>query len=154
MKTVRQHLETFPEPYRTQALKNATPSRLNEFRHQPEQALIYAFNWAGTPERKDYWQSFYTAIRRGELRPPTQNREPWNDEEVSVLTKLFSENRNEAIGSLLNRSASAVANKARRLKLEKSKAYMEAYPVSTFKPVSTPKLSFWRRLEKFIFPCS
>lgn len=55
MKTIEQHLQTLPEPYRTLALKNADKEDLDkEYETLPE-ALKDAFHWNKAPEGGDFW---------------------------------------------------------------------------------------------------
>jgi len=58
MKTIREHLETLPEPYRAQALENHAaypmPNAPESFESLLE-AFYWAFDWDGSTERFDYW---------------------------------------------------------------------------------------------------
>lgn len=62
MKTIRQHLEEFPEPYRTQALENTKPSILDDEYNMPEGGVFTplgaAFVWTFSPQEHRYWSDF------------------------------------------------------------------------------------------------
>lgn len=53
MKTIKQHFEELPEPYRTQALENMAAS--DDERDSLKKALYSGFVWAETPQGHDYW---------------------------------------------------------------------------------------------------
>ena len=58
-KTIEQHLQDLPEPYRSQALKNMWwEDKDNKYELQSE-ALYQAFNWSKSPEGFKYWNDFY-----------------------------------------------------------------------------------------------
>jgi len=134
------------------ALKSDPVSYLKFEKSSVHEALHGAFVWDASPEKHNYWSAIAGRALKGEFDKPInpdpekQLREPWNDEELAILRKLFPQNDNEAIGRLINRTSSAVSNKARRLKLQKSKEYLRAHPPVTFRP-----LSFWARLGNFLF---
>jgi hypothetical protein len=57
-KTIKEWLETLPEPYRTQALENTkdlAPNRLTEYTSSLPDALFCAFAWGKSPEGNEYW---------------------------------------------------------------------------------------------------
>jgi hypothetical protein len=53
MKTIRQHLETLPEPIRSKAMRNLISGE--DVRPSIRTALFAAFPWGGTPEGFDFW---------------------------------------------------------------------------------------------------
>ena len=59
--TIREHLEDFPEPYKTQALKNTKKIILKDKMsvQNRELALSMAFVWEDSPEGLEYWSDFY-----------------------------------------------------------------------------------------------
>ncbi len=59
MKTILEHLEELPEPYRSQAIINA----LNKEVENQQDALWVAFTWHKTPEGYDYWKTFYNSLK-------------------------------------------------------------------------------------------
>jgi len=61
MKTAREWFETFPEPYRSQALENCTDS--DELHETDSKALAFNFNWEGSPQKDDYWYKFWEQLR-------------------------------------------------------------------------------------------
>lgn len=72
MKTIKKWLETLPEPYRSQALKNFENDHdykeyINESRSELSSALNWAFHWDQTPEGKEYWSKLYYDCQRPEF---------------------------------------------------------------------------------------
>ena len=61
MKTIREHLESLPEPYRTQALENMRPEKALVFPSMNcrGEALTLAFDWERSPEGYLYWEERY-----------------------------------------------------------------------------------------------
>lgn len=55
MKTIKEYLESLPEPARAQALKNLLPSEQDKEAENLSDALLGAFEWAGSPEGHKYW---------------------------------------------------------------------------------------------------
>lgn len=58
MKTIREHLNDLPEPYRTEALenaKNSKPSTLHAMEKSMSGAITGAFLFHETPQGADYW---------------------------------------------------------------------------------------------------
>lgn len=74
MKTIREHLETLPEPYRSQALKQTPEYRLNEETTSVKSAIANAFSWMKSEEGRSYWDSLFTMLNRGqvELKAPSK----------------------------------------------------------------------------------
>ncbi len=69
MKTVSEYLETFPEPYRTQAINNFNGNRNDTFWigknkecANVKEALGSAFSWNYSKEGDDYWSNFYNSL--------------------------------------------------------------------------------------------
>jgi len=60
MKTAREWFETFPEPYRSQALANCEDE--NEFYKKASNALYSNFDWEESPQDFDYWDDFYRKL--------------------------------------------------------------------------------------------
>lgn len=61
--TIKQHLETLPEPYRAQALKNCKHTYILKGRSRTlALALYYAFDWDQSPEGRKYWGGVLTNI--------------------------------------------------------------------------------------------
>jgi hypothetical protein len=67
MKTIREHFELFPEPYRTQAIQN-----MPAFAGRPRKvksgsiALWNGFDWGTSNEGSDYWDSFCRKLEEQE----------------------------------------------------------------------------------------
>jgi len=57
MKTAREWFETFPEPYRSQAIANCKYP--NDLYESASDALDYDFDWEDSPEGFDYWFLFH-----------------------------------------------------------------------------------------------
>lgn len=57
-KTFREYFEKYPEPYRSQAIKNAGEDIDTESIFTDDH-LGAAFVWGTTPEGHDYWENFY-----------------------------------------------------------------------------------------------
>ncbi len=64
MKTIREHLNDLPEPYRTEALaNNKNQSSWDKVKEDDiSEALLGAFNWLDTPQGYDYWSNFYETL--------------------------------------------------------------------------------------------
>lgn len=58
MKTIKEYIEAFPEPYRTQAFDNTGHKELNKIARGPYEALDAAFPWDATPQKHEYWWGF------------------------------------------------------------------------------------------------
>lgn len=69
--TARQWFETWPEPYRTQALENYRnqPYPPPNWYPSPALALLSAFSWCGTPQGSRYWDGFYDRLLEKEKNP-------------------------------------------------------------------------------------
>lgn len=64
MKTIKEWLETLPEPYRAQALKNIAEHPFDDKTDltTPVESLaeaIDSFEWFATEEGHDYWEELY-----------------------------------------------------------------------------------------------
>ena len=63
MKTIREWLESLPEPYRSQALENMDNYRrpyapeAHSSHGNLEEALMAAFLWYDTPQGREYWEN-------------------------------------------------------------------------------------------------
>lgn len=61
MKTIREHLNELPEPYRTEALENYNGS--SKKKHKEVQvALALAFVWMDTKQGYNYWNDFTESL--------------------------------------------------------------------------------------------
>jgi hypothetical protein len=65
--TYREYFCMFPEPYRTQAITNMLnePSRkdsIDDIAPSNREALRCGFCWFATPEKREYWQSFWEKL--------------------------------------------------------------------------------------------
>jgi hypothetical protein len=94
MKTIKEWLETLPEPYRSQALKNGID--MGKERSSLFKAINSAFVWSNSKEGFDYWR-MVANIDPDKLIPKKSNRElaemiwnelmvPGNDGEGYTLT--------------------------------------------------------------------
>ena len=60
MKTIREHLETLPEPWRTQALENTKEvGNLNLKKPTLKEAIAHGFWWDDTKEKEKYWEDLF-----------------------------------------------------------------------------------------------
>ena len=66
-KTIKEWLETLPEPIRTEALENAYNSAIGYLRHSLSSALSDAFWWADSIQGSDYWEDIYDRAEAGEF---------------------------------------------------------------------------------------
>lgn len=64
MKTVRQHFESLPEPYRQQAIDNTSKYYLEYEELSLDLALKRCFIWDNTEQGFDYWNEFYNNMYR------------------------------------------------------------------------------------------
>ena len=62
MKTIKEHFEEFPEPYRTQALENLHDDISTKIISHPKLALYLGFQWILTMKGGTYWLSFYKTL--------------------------------------------------------------------------------------------
>ena len=75
MKTIKQHLETLPEPYREMALNNTPEDRLDDCHtHSIEATLMAAFIFRNTPEGSSFWHSVVDRIDSGEELPELETK--------------------------------------------------------------------------------
>ena len=65
--TVKEWLETLPEPYRSQAIKNNNYSGNNRQVRALADAIDSAFDWDITDEGQDYWEEVYEKAGWGEF---------------------------------------------------------------------------------------
>ena len=68
MKTIKEHFELFPEPYRIQALENTNKRSLRDNVECISTALGSAFFWDDSPQGWDYWNDFYNKLEGNENR--------------------------------------------------------------------------------------
>jgi hypothetical protein len=64
-KTIREHLNDLPEPYRTEALENAhaTDGSLDVSKDiSLKDALQSAFIWSMSPQDDKYWRDFHSTL--------------------------------------------------------------------------------------------
>lgn len=64
MKTVSQWISTFPEPYKSQSLKNANETNLPKKVENASAALYLAFAWKKSPEGYQYWNEFKQTLTK------------------------------------------------------------------------------------------
>lgn len=65
LKTVQEHLMSFPEPFKSQALRNTKHGYILKQKYEsPKRALIEAFDWPETDDNQGfkYWWNFYNTI--------------------------------------------------------------------------------------------
>ena len=67
MKTIREHLETLPEPYRSQALENIDERDQDLPEISLRGALLKGFFWYDAPQGGHYWIDVYHRLVKGEL---------------------------------------------------------------------------------------
>lgn len=63
-KTIREHLNDLPEPYRTEALENESKGANCDGIEEDtiSDALMCAFLWSSTPQGFYYWSDFYETL--------------------------------------------------------------------------------------------
>ena len=57
MKTIREHFEQLPEPYRTEAIENTKYDILGITEYSIADALLSAFTWDNTKQGYMYWSN-------------------------------------------------------------------------------------------------
>lgn len=62
MKTIREWFETFPEPYRTQALENLKKADGTIKERSAKDALLSGFHWPESSQGDEYWRKFITTL--------------------------------------------------------------------------------------------
>lgn len=65
MKTIREHLNDLPEPYRTEALENAKGrdfSKADTLCLDAEDAVMLAFNWSKSSQGEEYWYNLCNTL--------------------------------------------------------------------------------------------
>ena len=70
-KTIKEWLQTLPEPHREAAITNATlDGSIGYWVTEPTlaDALAAAFVWHITPQGQDYWNDVFRRAERGELQ--------------------------------------------------------------------------------------
>lgn len=75
-------------------------------------------------------------------------QQPWTPKELEQLRALYPSTNNEDIALVINRSTSAIAHKAHRLKLRKSASFLESKLSGRF---TAKKESWSTRLSNFLF---
>lgn len=74
-KEIKGFLEQFPEPYRTQALKNFDPDYCPERKPKSKaDALSLAFSWHRSPQGYYYWGDFHTQLTKEPMETQKQPR--------------------------------------------------------------------------------
>lgn len=61
--TIREHFESFPEPYRTQAIENTKEADLERKELNKTEALYKAFTWDLSPQGIGYWFDFRKTLK-------------------------------------------------------------------------------------------
>lgn len=61
-KTILKWFETFPRPYRDQAIFNTSEAVLSTLEGDPQRALGGSFRWDESPEGDSYWRKFYLTL--------------------------------------------------------------------------------------------
>jgi hypothetical protein len=93
MKTIRQWLETLPEPYRSAAIRNAendVPTTIEEQCDSLSEALSNSAYWSKTPEGHDYWGELYDRLCHEEAVTP-KSKEQQIAELKANIAKMQSE---------------------------------------------------------------
>lgn len=67
MKTIKYWLDTFPEPYKTQALRNTSILRLSDIVSCASDALFHAFSWSSTAQGERYWVAYHASLSKEKL---------------------------------------------------------------------------------------
>jgi hypothetical protein len=64
-KTVLEWYETFPEPYRSQAIENTSKENLKlECLFEVLESSDYTFWWLDSPQGKEYWNTFFDNLKQ------------------------------------------------------------------------------------------
>lgn len=71
LKTIKEWLETLPEPYRGQALANCLPAMGHDVTESLEESLFAGFAWSESPEGYSYWEKVYDLAGIGTSLAPT-----------------------------------------------------------------------------------
>ena len=66
-KTIKEWLETLPEPYRTEALENTMYKRLTFMRENLHESILSAFEWLHTTQGHAYWWGICDRAEAGEF---------------------------------------------------------------------------------------
>lgn len=66
MKTIKEWLETLPEPYRSQALENMNKNNSDEKMNSLSNTLGIAFVWGNTKQGSLYWNDVYESAKKAE----------------------------------------------------------------------------------------
>ena len=73
MSSIKEHFQTFPEPFRTQALANlnngmaSTSTDENRDVSGPRAALSLGFDWDLAYEENGYWDAFWQTLPKGRM---------------------------------------------------------------------------------------
>lgn len=67
--TIREALETLPEPYRKLAIENANKRMLDKTVSGKAVAVALAFDWSLTPQGAEFWQHVSTWASKMEQVP-------------------------------------------------------------------------------------
>ncbi len=75
MKTIKEHLESLHEPYRTQALENLSKSNADKKSKTKSDALGSAFIWQLTNQGHNYWGSLHSQLQALEAQENISQQE-------------------------------------------------------------------------------
>jgi hypothetical protein len=68
MKTVLEHFETLPEPYRTQAIENCKDQGNEGLKVENlDEAFSDGFVWSRSKQGYDHWDDFYDSLSEYDL---------------------------------------------------------------------------------------
>jgi len=63
MKTIKQHLEELPEPWRSEAMENARLAKSTRYKMPSlAEALISGFTWLPSKQGHNYWSSLHKIL--------------------------------------------------------------------------------------------
>jgi len=93
MRTIREHLNSLPEPYRTEAFNNIIAQKntdlLDLMDTDIKQALLGAFEFGLSKEGLDYWAELYSSIT--DIEPIESPSQPQSEPPIPT-------NRSDSIG--------------------------------------------------------
>ena len=78
-KTVKQWLETLPEPIRSQALRGMFPKNADRISPSARHAILAGVDWFRSPEDVDYWTNIYIRAGAGEF----DKQQPVSETQIS-----------------------------------------------------------------------
>ena len=62
-KKIREYFESFPEPFRTQAIDNTSEFKLEDLHTSAREALYAGFAWVQSPQGHDHWEDFKNTLK-------------------------------------------------------------------------------------------